>query len=695
MKKTNLIGKYSNFLTKFRLPGLILVALTTVTLAVGLLRININPEMDIFMPKESKAIDLMEKSNLYFGNNQQIIAAVKIADDLELSQLSTENFEAIKSLQQKIETIANISFVSMPNNLNGITLHNNNVYAMFSIFPDENFDNNNMKELEELIANSSQEYAITGNIFLREKTNQYIISVLKFLPFTAFFLILLIFSLQLRSIKKAFLSIIPAIVAAVWTFGIIGWIGHEVSIITAIAPIFTIVIGSAAGLHYISHFSKYRETENNEVSNKKTIAATLMPIVITTATSGAGFISLLLMKASGISDLAIASTIGITLAGITTFTILPLILAGKMNFQQKANRSRASITLMKNSHGLPAIIFAVILISGGVFGSFYVKTNFTQLSMFKKSTEVYEGAQLIQELTGGKTPSYIILKTESDILDPINATAILNFQEELEKSEAVTRVFSTFQGLAQGQYPQTKEQASQKLSMISQKIPELSKHINTTENAARIIVFTRDSEHITIEEIKKLTENFSSKEAEIEAGITGFDILTDELNESVKPGLIKSLLLAFAIVFLMLLPILKSLKKVLISLLPVIITTLVLFGFIGITGITLNLITAAIFSITIGVGIDYAVHFSSAAEKEGCINHAFSVTSTPIIANSLGLAIGMSALFLSPFAIHTHLAILMWLTMIVSMLLTLTLLPTLLRKSYKKNTKLIPLVEEV
>ena len=43
--------------------------------------------------------------------------------------------------------------------------------------------------------------------------------------------------------------------------------------------------------------------------------------------------------------------------------------------------------------------------------------------------------------------------------------------------------------------------------------------------------------------------------------------------------------------------------------------TLFLFAFLGLSGISLNLFSATIFSITIGVGIDYAIHYTSIFNK--------------------------------------------------------------------------------
>ena len=125
----------------------------------------------------------------------------------------------------------------------------------------------------------------------------------------------------------------------------------------------------------------------------------------------------------------------------------------------------------------------------------------------------------------------------------------------------------------------------------------------------------------------------------------------------------------------------------LIAMLPVFFTTLFMFAFLGISGISLNLFTATIFSITIGVGIDYAIHFTSiyqSYKNEGltsddAVKKAYSFAARPIIANALGFSIGLSALMLSPLKVHLYVSSLMWVSMILSSVLSLSFLPTVLR----------------
>jgi uncharacterized protein len=103
----------------------------------------------------------------------------------------------------------------------------------------------------------------------------------------------------------------------------------------------------------------------------------------------------------------------------------------------------------------------------------------------------------------------------------------------------------------------------------------------------------------------------------------------------------------------------------------------------GYAGIDLSIITGIMSGLTIGVGIDYAIHYVSLLKQarqrgdERPSDTALRYVATPVLANALGLAIGFTAMLFSPLQIHVTLSILMWVTMVASAFLSLTFLPTI------------------
>jgi len=218
--------------------------------------------------------------------------------------------------------------------------------------------------------------------------------------------------------------------------------------------------------------------------------------------------------------------------------------------------------------------------------------------------------------------------------------------------------------------------------LLNQEDLPLGYMLNLEKNAVKITLMPAKTRHEILSEMKKIVDTTQLEGSSF--AVTGMSYIMDELNQNMIVNLKNTLIISCLVMFVLLLITFKKILPTLISLIPILITTSFLYGFLGLSGMSLTVISAIIFSITIGIGIDYAVHYTSVALALNDANKGFDYTSRPIMTNAVGLAIGMSALFTTPFTLNA-ISILMWVAMIVSMFLSLSLLPTLLRVYLKKK----------
>ena len=170
-------------------------------------------------------------------------------------------------------------------------------------------------------------------------------------------------------------------------------------------------------------------------------------------------------------------------------------------------------------------------------------------------------------------------------------------------------------------------------------------------------------------------------------------VLFDEMNKLVVDSQSRSLGLALALIFIMLLVTIRKLKAALVAMLPIVISVVAILGMLAITNFHLNIITAILSSIAIGVGVDYAIHLISGIyyfRKQGLnvkesVDSALLSLSRPILANAFGLAIGLSVFFFSPLRIHTQVASVMWVAMVISSMGALLLVPIFYTKREEKD----------
>lgn len=677
--------RYIDMIYKFQKPFMLLFVLINLVALYGVFHLNIETNFDIFKIENSEYqqhMDILEKE---FPTSDQMIIMIK---DISKDRDAITSFEKFASEMPHIKYVkglennsqfpfpVDIEALSSVKNVNGIE------YGIITIFPDKDFGFSDLKEIEAQLETKDLTYYISGNQYMQNKIFDYLLYILLLIPPSALFILFNIFRIQMKSVKGTILSILPAGIAALWTLGFAGLLGNNISILTVLAPIFTIIIGSADGLHFISHVQEHLEEGK---SMKESLTSSLgmigVPMIITTITSVAGFISLIFMNTKAIYDLAIFSSIGITLAGIATWFIVPLINSfEKLDIKKKKSGFSFNFNF-KKIWGAPSIVISLILLLVSVLFIPKITTEFNQLMMYKENTEVAKSFKEIMAVNGGTIPLFALIQNGGNPLDAQVSQEVEAFTKALESDEHISKVIS-INGILDLVKENLPAGINLDLKMLSQS--EIYKEL-VSENYTKIIIFPVDLSNATIERIDSIANEYNN------INLAGTQLTMYELNQNMVKGQKISLVVAFILVFLSLLVSLKRFLPSVIAMVPILVTTVFLFAFLGMSGISLNLFTTTLFSITIGVGIDYAIHFTSifrSYKKEGmtselAVDKAYGFSSRPIIANALGFSIGLSVLMLSPLKVHFYVSSLMWISMILSSFLSLSLLPTLLKYTKK------------
>jgi hypothetical protein len=710
------LKKYTDFIFAHKKILFILFLLLNLTALVGVTRIKLDTDFASFSPTDSIYQDRLDELELVFGELNQLIVITEV-DDLTSTVLTDVN-----SIQNKLGALESVTYVegAAPNEfaMNGTMVPYSNLskaqiveyYSAFedfsplkigekqyqyvyTLFISDDISANDIGAIEDILESYTYNSYISGDSYNQLKITDYIIRILLLLPPLSLLIIFAVFRWQMGAMKPTLLSVLPAGVGALWTFGLIGWIGNEVSILTAIVPIFIIVIGSADGLHFMSH---YQDSMAEGKTNKEGLMGTLklvgIPMVVTTLTSIAGFLSLLTIDTESIKDLSIYSGVGILLAGIATWYVLPLILSTGLNVSRKNNKEPRfnPAKSLKKLIGIPSLVIVLIIVVASSLNYTRINNEFNMLMVYKDTTVVAKNAAKVSEVNGGSIPVYVTITPDSPVttMDALKQVNIL--VTELDELDEVNKSVNPYHLLNIISNNQMQQELSndETLSMIYNMIssdPNSTIHnlMNVENNTIRILVFPKDLNNDTLEIIEQTVDDMN-----FDTSVTGVQYLMKDLNDSISVMQLQSIILAFSVVFVMLIITLRSLKVAFYSLLPILVTVLSLYGFLGMSQIPLNITTVIIFSITIGVGIDYAVHFSSVyktylnetKDNALAIQEAYRHSSRPIIANALGISLGLTALMFSPLTIHFNVSILMWVSMIVSVVLTLTLLPFIFRK---------------
>ena len=151
-------------------------------------------------------------------------------------------------------------------------------------------------------------------------------------------------------------------------------------------------------------------------------------------------------------------------------------------------------------------------------------------------------------------------------------------------------------------------------------------------------------------------------------------------------GMLRSLLGAFVMVFVMMVFLFRSLKFGLIAMLPLTLTILGVYGLIGWIGKDYDMPIAVLSSLTLGLSVDFAIHFlqrmralyAETGSFDAAAQQLFEEPARAISRNAIVIALGFTPLFFAPLVPYITVGAFMASIMVISGLATLILLPAVL-----------------
>jgi predicted RND superfamily exporter protein len=169
-------------------------------------------------------------------------------------------------------------------------------------------------------------------------------------------------------------------------------------------------------------------------------------------------------------------------------------------------------------------------------------------------------------------------------------------------------------------------------------------------------------------------------------GLTGSAYVRDAQFSAITDSMTNSFLIAIGACLLLLMLIFRSLRYSLITLIPVILVVCWLYGLMYLLGYEINLLTATIASISVGVGIDYCIHFTErfrqeflrqGDKKKAFVNTAGS-TGIALLGSCLSTAAGFTVIAFAPMPMFSTFGVLTAIMIAMSFLVAIIALPCLL-----------------
>jgi predicted RND superfamily exporter protein len=496
----------------------------------------------------------------------------------------------------------------------------------------------------------------------------------------ALMIFLLVFSF--RSWVGAFLPFIVVIMSIVNTLGLMALLKMKFTFVSVMLPVMLIAIANDYSIHIIAYYYEecgaLKGIAKSEII-RRTMQHLKTPVFLAGITTIMGFLSLQSHVLTPARQMGLLSSFGITVALLLSVTFVPavlILLDMPMILQRGANNSLMNRWLaswaqffIKNRKVflLSSLVFVIVVATG--IPRIIVDTN--PMHYYRKNAEIRVSNDIIDKNFGGS--SQLSGLVEGDIKDP----AILHKMDELgtylEKEPTITRTISlvdyikkmnqAFNGDSAQYYviPETREAVAQYLLLFSISGDEdnLSQVVNYDYSQAQIVARVNETSSVSLHKLLMDSRNYIKSQGE-EATfptVTGFVAVIGELVNMVVKGQMRSLIISLVMVSLVCMIIFRSVVAGLLSIVPLSAAILIVFGLMGYSGIELNVATAMLSSIMIGVGVDYTIHFlyrfrfevQQGLNAQEAVIRTLTTSGKGIIYNALSVIIGFTVLLLSGF----------------------------------------------
>jgi uncharacterized protein len=512
-----------------------------------------------------------------------------------------------------------------------------------------------------------------------------------------------------RAFRWVVLPLLTCMIPVVVMMGYLGLAGWETTVVTANFSSLLLIVSMQNSIYLVVRFreihARFPGLEKRDIL-LQAVRQISVPCFYTSATQVAGFSTLVVSGIRPIIDFGVLMSIGLSLAYVVNFTFFP---AAILLFPKGAPPPRHLATLEKSpvaflaaftrrNRTLIGVAAGLVLVVSAA-GMLRLRVENRFIDYFRKSTPIARGLSLIDNRLGGTTSLEVVLDGgEKDYwLEPQNIATLRKIHEYIEQMPDVGKVSSLYTLIeimtqVNDGTPPNKLVLNIARTTLSDGMRRayMSPYVTQDFSQARIFVRIRESSpDLNREAMLRRLDGFLRGDlglAPERARITGLFVLYNNLLKSLFDSQIKTLGLVFGVIYLMLVALFRSLYLALIAIAPAVLPVFLILGTMGWAGISLDMMTIMIASVTCGIAVDNMIQYTFRYRGEFGVDRDYRAAMFRSH-NSIGLAIlyasltiitGFGILALSNFLPTIYFGVFTSMAMSAGFLGSLTLLPMLL-----------------
>jgi len=548
-------------------------------------------------------------------------------------------------------------------------------------------------------------------------------------------IITLVLFIAFRTLRGTLLPNFIVVATVASALGTMAMFDVSFFVITNALPVVLIGIAVADSIHILSQY--YEEIAQSPQDSPRQIVIRTMvriwrPVTVTTLTTMAGFLGLSLASVMPpMKYFGLFAMLGVAVAWLFSITVIPACLSmlklkpsrAYSNLEQiqdqkkPGNRILAETDrfglVMKSlgrwvvSHHVLVLVIAALITTSGIAGAFKLELNEARITTFQEDEPIVKADSVINHHFDGVHYLDIVVETPQaeDMFKPDNLKRIVALQryaETLPHVKGSTSIADYLKQMNRALNEDHKDayQLPDDSNLIAQYFllysasgdpTDFEKEVDYDYRLANVRVRmdtgVYTDEKVVVEAMQAyITEHFNA--AGISANLSGRVNVDYHWIKRLGESHFGSVGVALLLVWLMASFSLRSIAAGLITVIPVAISVLLIYAVMGLTGIWLGVGTSMFAAISIGLGVDFAVHTLERLQiligKQGhsfdeAIEVLYPSTGRALFFNFAALVLGFGVLVTSEVVPLVRFGSLVAVGVSASFLASMTILPALIK----------------
>lgn len=559
-----------------------------------------------------------------------------------------------------------------------------------------------------------------GRIFAQNVYLENLLREFTLFLFISFILVVIFLWISFKSLYGVIIPVIIVLVSILWTLGAMALTGKPIDIMSTMLPTMIFIAGMSDVVHF---FSKYFDEVKKGTEKQKIFSLLIrevaLPTFLTLLTTVVGFLSLLFSSIQPIRQFGIFTSVGVTIAFILTYTLLPAIMfyfPAKKTIQKHTIRQSftgntiRSLFLFVFRHQKSILVFSSIIILLSIFGISKIRVNNILLEDLSDKVKIKQDFNFFDTHYSGVRPLELLVTSKnkkSDIWEYQTLSQIAKVDSFIKKEYNAGFLISPASVVQDIYFNSVNEQRLNNdedfdniISTLrsNKKNKDLSRIITPAADKARITAKLTDMGSIKVNEHNQKLFEFIRTHTDttlLSYRLTGGAHLVDRNNEYMVDNMTQGFVFSITLIGLLTYLLHRSWRMVIVFIIPNVVPLVLIAGLMGFAGIELKAATALVFSIALGIATDDTIHFISRLKIERsygksilyALKRTYFETGKPIVLTTFILVGGFMSLMISNFQSTFYFGFLICITIVIALIADLFLLPILLLLIYRKRKK--------